>query len=105
MKNWIQSVQIIPLDRPTADIIRIVTGFIGSLANNEPGKRVLQDIRYICDCFGYQMIVRKSDHVGELKHELNRVPMLAKLECFEYCSFFICLKTVEIYVRESLARK
>lgn len=53
---------VMPVDGPTADMMRVVKGFLSSVAESESGKRVLKDVRYNCDCFGFPVFIRKSTY-------------------------------------------
>lgn len=105
------SLAVVPIDRPTADMIRVAMGFVGSLAENAIGKRVLQDIRYICDSFAFPVIVRHSKYIEDGPSEA-RVLKKARFECVrvancesEKCSFNITVRTLSILDNQELSHK
>ena len=99
------SLSVIPVDHPTADLIHSISGFLHSPSQDEPGKRVITEIRYICDCFGFSMFIRHSKYIARGKNESHPVLKTAHLECPAGCGFSIHIKTIRLAERGSYRYK
>lgn len=87
---------VVPIDQPTADMIQPISGFVEDLALDEPGKRVLTDIRYICECFGFPMFIRHSRYMERDEPKSAGVLKNARLECSKGCGFSIHIDTGQL---------